>query len=146
MSEILPVVPLALNLLLVAAAAAAAQRLKEEEEGMTPYTPQDVADPWEFKILRSAASQFRNPRWLRSVLEEEARAGWIMIEKFDNSRVRLKRLASARANDATLGFDPYRTWVGISQIRFALLIVLGAFGGTIALLLLVMLAAGAFSR
>jgi hypothetical protein len=57
---------------------------------MTPYTPQDIAENWEFKILRSAASQFRNPAWLRSILEEEARAGWIMIEKFDNSRVRLK--------------------------------------------------------
>jgi hypothetical protein len=101
---------------------------------------------WEFKILRSAASQFGNPAWLRSMLEEEARAGWIMIEKFDNSRVRLKRLASARVNDATLGFDPYRTWVGISQTRFALMIVLGALGGTLALFLLIMFAAGAFSR
>jgi hypothetical protein len=96
--------------------------------------------------LRSAASQFRNPAWLRSILEEEARAGWIMIEKFDNSRVRLKRLASARVNDATLGFDPYRTWVGIRQTRFALMIVLGALGGTLALFLLIMLAASAFSR
>jgi hypothetical protein len=146
MSNILPVFALAMNLVVVAAAAAASKRLRQEEEDMTPYTPQDIAEPWEFKILRSAASQFRNPAWLRSILEEEARAGWIMIEKFDNSRLRLKRLASARVNDATLGFDPYRTWVGISQTRFALMIVLGALGGTLALFLLIMLAAGAFSR
>lgn len=112
---------------LAAVAAAAEERLRrEEEEEMTPYTPQDVAEAWEFKILRSAASQFRNPVWLRNILEEEARAGWTMIEKFDNGRVRLKRPASARANDATLGFDPYRSWVGISQTRIALMIVLGA--------------------
>lgn len=93
---------------------------------LTPYTPQDVAEPWEFKILRSATGQFRDPVRLRSILEEEARAGWTMIEKFDSGRLRLKRLASARANDATLGFDPYRTWVGISQTRLALCFALGA--------------------
>lgn len=62
------------------------------------------------------------------MLEEEARAGWTVIEKFDNGRVRLKRPASARASDATLGFDPYRTWVGISQTRLVLMIVLAALG------------------
>lgn len=82
---------------------------------MTPYTPQDVAEHWEFKILRSATTQFRDPLRLRGDLEEEARAGWTMIEKFDDSRVRLKRPASARATDATLGFDPYRTWVGYQR-------------------------------
>jgi hypothetical protein len=108
-----------------AAAAVIAQRaqMAQEEEEMTPYTPQDLAEHWEFKILRSAAGQFRDPVWLRGILEEEARAGWTMIEKFDDGRVRLKRPASARANDAKLGFDPYRTWVGISQTRFALWIV-----------------------
>ena len=128
------------------AAAAAEQAKREEEQEMTPYTPQDAAEPWEFKILRSAAGQFRDPVWLRSILEEEARAGWTMIEKFDNGRVRLKRLARARATDATLGFDPYRTWVGISPTRLALTIVLAALGGSLALTLVIMLAAGAFSR
>jgi hypothetical protein len=131
----------------VAAAAAAADELRrEEEEEMTPYTPQDVAEPWEFKILRSAAGQFRDPAWLRSILEEEARAGWTMIEKFDDCRVRLKRLASARATDAPLGFDPYRTWVGISQTQLALRIALAAFGGALALVLLILLAVRAISR
>jgi hypothetical protein len=46
-----------------------------------------------------------------------------MVEKFDDTRVRLKRPARARANDATLGFDPYRTWVGMSQWRYTGLIL-----------------------
>ena len=41
-----------------------------------------------------------------------------MVEKFDDSRLRLKRPAGARINDATLGFDPYRTRVGMSQWRY----------------------------
>jgi hypothetical protein len=129
-----------------AAAAAAAERLRQEEEEMTPYTSQEVAEPWEFKILRSATGQFRDPVRLRIILEEEARAGWTMIEKFDNGRMRLKRHASARATDATLGFDPYRTWVGISQTRLGLMIGLAALGGVFVLFFLIMLAAGAFSR
>jgi hypothetical protein len=135
-----------MSLAAVAAAAAAADELRREEEEMTPYAPQDIAEPWEFKILRSAAGQFRDPVWLRSILEEEARAGWTMIEKFDDCRVRLKRLVSARATDATLGFDPYRTWVGISQTRLVLVIALAAFGGALALVLLTLLATGAISR
>ena len=129
-----------------AAAAAAAEQLRQEEEEMTPYTPQEVTDPWEFKILRSATGQFRDPVRLHSFLEEEARAGWTMIEKFDDGRVRLKRHASARATDAALGFDPYRTWVGISQTRLGLMVGFAAVGGTFVLFFLIMLAAGAFSR
>jgi hypothetical protein len=130
----------------VAAAAAAAKQLREEEEEMTPYTGQDAAEHWEFKILRSATSQFRDPVRLHSILEEEARAGWIMIEKFDNGRIRLKRLARAPATDTTLGFDPYRTSVGLSQTRLALMILAAALGTSSALVLLIMFAAGAFSR
>ncbi len=37
-----------------------------------------------------------------------------MVEKFDDQRLRFKRPASARANDASLAFDPYRTQYGIS--------------------------------
>jgi hypothetical protein len=55
---------------------------------------------------------------LSGILQEEARAGWTMVEKFDDTRVRLKRPAGPHGNDATLGFDPYRTWVGMSQWRY----------------------------
>src|SRR5688572_17735489 len=39
-----------------AAAAAIARRHREEEESMTGYTHTDLAQDWEFKILRSSTS------------------------------------------------------------------------------------------
>jgi hypothetical protein len=83
-----------------------------EEEKMTPYSARDLAEGWEFKILRSLRARFRDPVWLQTILEEEARAGWMLVEKFDGSRVRLKRPASARSGDATLSFDARRTTLG----------------------------------
>jgi hypothetical protein len=119
-----------------AAAAAAAAKARQEEEEMTPYTPQDLAEGWEFKILRAVTNKFRDPLVLHGILQEEARAGWILVEKFDDMRVRLKRPARARANDAALDFDPYRTWVGISQARYTG-IVLGVTFGIVAVIALV---------
>ena len=72
-----------------AAARAAAERNEEEE--MTRYTPKDIAENWEFKILRSATGAFRDPDVLRTALDAEQRAGWTLVEKFDDARVRLKR-------------------------------------------------------
>jgi hypothetical protein len=112
-----------------AAAAAQARRQHEEEEHMTDYRPEDLTAGWEFKILRSATGRFKDPGFLRAALADEERAGWTMLEKFDNSRVRLRRPAAARAKDATLGFDPYRTSVGISETQLALTIVVSVIGG-----------------
>jgi hypothetical protein len=115
----------------VAASAAAAARMRrerQEEEELTPYTHKDLAEDWEFKILRSVTGKFRDAAWLQTVLDEEARAGWQLVEKFDDARVRLKRPASARARDSTLGFDAYRTSVGISQARYTIVILLLVFG------------------
>jgi hypothetical protein len=106
-----------------AAAAAAKRRREEEEENMTAYTAQDLSEDWEFKILRSSTAAFRNSEKLRRVLEEEGRAGWILVEKFDNSRIRLKRPAKARAGDGTLTFDSYRTYVGLPEWGLAFIIV-----------------------
>jgi hypothetical protein len=109
-----------------AAAAAAAQQQRElEEEHMTQYTPNDVADEWEFKIVRSVTNAFRQPATLQTLIEEEARAGWVMLEKFDDARVRFKRRRSARTNDANLpaGYDPYRTRYGISDGAMAAIII-----------------------
>ena len=78
--------------------------------------------------MRSATGGFRDPVWLHGILQEEARAGWTIVEKFDDNRIRLKRPAKARAGDATLGFDVYRTWVGTSQSRLVLYILIGVFG------------------
>jgi len=99
---------------------------------MTGYTPQELADGWEFKIVRSSTGAFRTPAFLRTVLDEEQRAGWTFVEKFDNARIRLKRPASARANDSALGSDAYRTHVGMSEMKLALCIF-GAIVGVLAL-------------
>jgi hypothetical protein len=112
-----------------AAAAARRRREEEEEEHMTTYTPRDLAENWEFKILRSNTGAFKDPAVMQRYLEEEARAGWTLVEKFDNSRIRLKRPAAARQQDAQCTFDPYRTRVGISQVGLGLLIAVSILGG-----------------
>jgi hypothetical protein len=107
-----------------AAAAAEQQRqMRREEEEMTPYTADDLAQDWEFKILRSATGAFRLPKRLQRALEEESCAGWVFVEKFDDTRIRLKRPAKARERDGNLTFDPYRTYVGASPNAIALMIV-----------------------
>jgi hypothetical protein len=100
-----------------AAAAAAAEIQRQEEEEMTSYSPKDLAEDWEFKILRSNFGTFRNPEKLRAVLDKESRGGWTLVEKFDDCRIRLKRPAGTKAihGDFEDGYDPYRTNVGMSQ-------------------------------
>jgi hypothetical protein len=111
------------------AAAARKRREQQEEQEMTGYTTQELAEGWEFKIVRSSTGAFRTPAFLRAVLDEEQRAGWTLVEKFDNGRIRLKRSASARANDSTLGSDAYRTHVGMGELKFVLCILAAVFGG-----------------
>jgi hypothetical protein len=110
-----------------AAAAAARKRMLAEEEEMTPYSREDLDNDWEFKIVRSGGwGIFGNPARLNRLLEEEARAGWVMVEKFDNSRIRFKRPRSARVNDANLlpGVDPYRVdYGGVSSARYVVLFI-----------------------
>ena len=101
---------------------------------MTPYTARDLAENWEFKILRSATGAFKDPAVMQRYLAEEAQAGWTLVEKFDNSRIRLKRPAAARQQDSQCTFDPYRTRVGISEVGLALLIAGSILGGLAVLL------------
>ena len=106
---------------------------------MTPYTPRDLAEDWEFKILRSATGAFRDPAVMQRYLAEEAQAGWTLVEKFDNSRIRLKRPVAARQQDAQCTFDPYRTRVGISEVGLGLLIVGSILGGLAVLFTVIIL-------
>jgi hypothetical protein len=107
-----------------AAAAAAAHRLLEEEETMTNYSTQDLAGEWEFKIVRANTGIFRNPAELAKLVKEESLAGWILLEKFDNTRIRFKRPVNARQDDYRLpqGIDPYRTQYGMNPVWFALIL------------------------
>lgn len=108
------------------AAQEAAKALEEEEMEMTKYTDKDMAEEWEFKIVRSATGTFKKLDVMQRVVEEESQAGWVLLEKFDDKRLRFKRPMSARSKDAMLpqGVDPYRANYGISE---------GAMGATIAL-------------
>jgi hypothetical protein len=113
-----------------AAAAAARQLLLEEEEEMTAYSKEDLANDWEFKIVRSTTGAFRKPAVLEKLRQEESQAGWMLVEKFDNSRVRFKRPQSARESDYRLpqGVDPYRAYYGMSSMVFAFVILAVVFG------------------
>jgi len=111
---------------IAAASSAAAEKRRQKllaEEGMTEYTSGDLKSDWEFKIVRSESGAFRKPEVLEGLIEEEAQAGWVMLEKFDDSRVRFKRSRSARARDGFLedGVDPYRTRYGASPARQSVL-------------------------
>ena len=107
-----------------AAAAAERQRLREEEE-MTGYSQEELQG-WEFKIVRANTSVFGKSAELNKLIQEEAQSGWIMVEKFDNSRIRFKRPVSAREKDAQLPamIDPYRTHYGMSTVLFVFLVII----------------------
>ncbi len=114
-----------------AATAAAAERrrqelLAKEEQDMTPYSQADLDGDWEFKIVRANIAVFRKPEALNDLLEDEAQAGWVMLEKLDNSRIRFRRSRSARAGDAFLpnDVDPYRTQCSAFSARSAGMIIL----------------------
>src|SRR6185295_6668320 len=113
-----------------AAAAAARRRMEEEEEQMTPYSREELENDWEFKIIRSQTGTFRKQAALQKLMDEEARAGWQLVEKFDNSRVRFKRPRSARQRDSQLpaGVDPYRTHYGISEGAMVAVVLVAVFG------------------
>lgn len=78
---------------------------------MTGYTQGELEGEWEFKIVRSESGAFRRPEVLNRLIEEEAQAGWVLLEKLDDGRIRFKRPQRARARDIYLpeGVDPYRT-------------------------------------
>jgi hypothetical protein len=105
-------------------AAAARRRILAEEEEMTNYSREDLGGEWEFKIVRANTAVFRNPAALEKLVREEAQAGWILLEKFDDRRVRFKRPIRARMNDSGLpsGVDPYRTQYGMSPVWFVIIL------------------------
>ena len=114
-----------------AAAAAAAARLRalhEEEERLSAYSPDDLAKGWEFKIVRANTAAFRKSEVMQQVCDEEARSGWELVEKFDDTRLRFKRPTAARNIPSPAGIDPYRTTYGMSQGRLTAIILIAVFG------------------
>ena len=105
-----------------AAARAAAERMRKEEEEMTGYKTEDL-EGWEFKIVRSMTGRFKDRQFLQQICQEEGKAGWEMLEKFDDTRVRFKRRVERREQDHYLTTDPYRINVGFNPQKLALVIV-----------------------
>src|SRR3954452_25057782 len=121
-----------------AAAAAARRRREQEEEEEMPLTNTDPSGAIEYKIIRSATGAFKHPAKFRAALDEEARAGWELVEKLDNSRARLRRSTECRKRDAELGQDPYRTQVGMGEAALALSIIVAVLLGVVLLISAVM--------
>jgi hypothetical protein len=114
------------------------QQEQEEEERLTPYDSKDTVDSnepiaaspasaaagrrqrdprlvgWEFKIVRCDREIFRDPAVLQALCEEEEGAGWILLEKLDDRRIRFKRPLAMREviDPERLDFDPYRSYYG----------------------------------
>jgi len=70
----------------------------------------------EYKVIQSQTPLFADTPKMQEVLSQEAQAGWQLLEKQDNYKIRLQRDISHRANDANLDFDAYRTSVGVSSV------------------------------
>lgn len=101
---------------------------EQEEEKMTKYSSEDLENNWEFKIIRSETGAFRKQQVFQNLLQEEQIAGWELVEKLDDRRVRLKRRKEDRRKDTMLpqGYDPYRTNYGSSTARPVILIIVAA--------------------
>jgi hypothetical protein len=115
--------------------------LQEEEEELTHYSDRDLAEDWEFKIVRSATGAFGKPEVFEKLLEEEARFGWVLLEKLDHGRVRFKRRAGSRRGGSGIGQqdDPYRSVYGMSPNRQAAIAVFVGLGFVVIVMALALL-------
>jgi hypothetical protein len=87
-------------------------RRREEEEIMTGYTPEELSANWQFKIVKG---NFKTPKQIEAVQQEQAEFGWIFVEIFDQNRIRFKRPASEAAKDAYREGNPYMTVSKVSS-------------------------------
>ena len=69
----------------------------------------------EYKVIQSQTPMFSDTAKMHEILDEEAKAGWRLLAKEDNYRLKLQRDISNRANDTALDIDAYRTTVGVSS-------------------------------
>jgi hypothetical protein len=117
------------------AAIAAARRRMRREEKMAKYGTDDL-DGWEFKIVRAYTRKFKSQDMIEKVRMEEARAGWELIEKFDDYRLRFKRRIEKRAMDKHLEIDPYRSQLAAPK-RLVVAIIAGILIMLIGILILI---------
>jgi hypothetical protein len=84
----------------------AGRRREEEEELMSGYSPQDLQGNWQFKIVRGT---FKTAAQIEAVVQEQAEFGWLLVEIFDQTRIRFKRPAGEADRDAYREGNPYAT-------------------------------------
>lgn len=70
----------------------------------------------EYKTVHAQTPLFADTKKMQEILAEEAKAGWDLLEKEDNYRIKLQRSIDNRSNDGNLELDPYRTSVGVSSV------------------------------
>ncbi len=111
-----------------------------EEERMTHYDAHDLEGGWEFKIIRSPRKLFGRPEFRDRVLNEECRRGWVLVEVFDDARIRLKRRPAGASLRVIDGYDPYRTVIAdfreplsreqraFAQVFLGILAIVGVIG------------------
>lgn len=89
---------------------------------------------WEYKIVRAHRDLFRTPEVFQQLCTEEALAGWSLLEKLDDRRVRFKRSLAVRdtIDISPLNFDPYRSHYGPETEVVSLV---GAVAAVVAMLL-----------
>ncbi len=75
------------------------------------YADLDYNTQWEYKTVHARWGEFSNPDHLQRLLQQEALAGWVMIEPFNADAVCFRRHKQAAAWDHLLppGIDAYRT-------------------------------------
>ena len=103
-------------------------------QGVSQGIPRELRlTGWEFKIVRASRDIFRDPAVLQRLCEEEGEAGWILLEKLDDRRVRFKRPVALRdlIKPERLDIDPYRTQYGPSNKPYVILGMLAALGAII---------------
>lgn len=103
-------------------------------QGVSQGIPRELRlTGWEFKIVRANRDIFRAPEVLQRLCEEEGEAGWILLEKLDDRRIRFKRPVALRdlIKPERLAIDPYRTQYGPSNKPFVILGMLAALGAII---------------
>ena len=73
---------------------------------MSGYTSGDLQGHWQFKIVKGT---FKTREQIEAVVREQADWGWILVEVFDQSRIRFKRPPSEAAKDSFREGNPYAT-------------------------------------
>lgn len=69
----------------------------------------------EYKIIQAQTPLFAETAKMHELLEVEATAGWRLLEKESNYRIKLQREVSHRKNDPSLNIDAYRSTIGVSS-------------------------------